>query len=89
MRLSVGPHAAILSPRERERVLTAILLLRDDESLPAIDIVSDAGVTASLGAVGERRTVTGPDAALWAWLTGRTAGEGVTDAEGITFPLAG
>lgn len=66
-----------------------LLLLRDDASLPAIDIVSDAGVTASLGTVGERRTVTGPDAALWAWLTGRTAGEGVTDAEGITFPLAG
>jgi len=66
-----------------------ILLLRDDESLPAIDIVSDAGVSASLGAVGERRTVSGPDAALWAWLTGRTNGDGVVDADGITFPLAG
>ncbi len=66
-----------------------LLLLRDDASLPAIDIVSDAGVTASLGTVGERRTVSGPDAALWAWLTGRTSGEGVVDAEGLRFPLAG
>ncbi|WP_282004332.1 maleylpyruvate isomerase family mycothiol-dependent enzyme [Propioniciclava sinopodophylli] len=66
-----------------------LLLLRDDQSLPAVDIVSDAGVAASLGGVGERRTVTGPDAALWAWVTGRTKGEGLTDAEGISFPLAG
>ena len=66
-----------------------LLLLRDDASLPAIDIVSDAGVTASLGSVGERRTVSGPDAALWAWLSGRTTGDGVVDAEGLTFPLAG
>ncbi len=66
-----------------------LLLMRDDASLPAIDIVSDAGVTASLGTVGERRTVSGPDAALWAWLTGRTSGEGVVDAEGLRFPLAG
>ena len=66
-----------------------ILLLRGEEALRAIDIESDAGVTASLGAVGERRTVSGPDAALWAWLTGRTNGDGVVDADGITFPLAG
>ncbi len=66
-----------------------ILLLRDDPSLPAVDIVSDAGVTASLGEAGERRTVTGPDAALWAWLTGRASGEGLVGADGLTWPLAG
>lgn len=66
-----------------------LLLLRDDASLPAIDIVSDAGVTASLGSGEDRRVVSGPDAALWAWLIGRTDGEGLTDSDGITFPLAG
>ncbi|QIK72983.1 maleylpyruvate isomerase family mycothiol-dependent enzyme [Propioniciclava coleopterorum] len=82
-----------------------VLLMRDDPSLPAVDISSDAGVTASLGGVGERRAVSGPDAALWAWLTGRTDGDGLTwevdgssDADEddeldspapITFPLAG
>lgn len=66
-----------------------LLLMRDDANLPAVDIVSDAGVTAALGSGRERRTVTGPDAALWAWLSGRTRGDGVVDAEGLTFPLAG
>lgn len=80
-----------------------LLLMRDDPSLPAVDISSDAGVTASLGGVGERRAVSGPDAALWAWLTGRTSGEGlvweVDASDGgdddpdspapLTFPLAG
>lgn len=66
-----------------------ILLLRDDPSLPAVDIASDAGETASLGGVGERITVTGPDAALWAWLVGRSDGEGLTGADGMRWPLAG
>lgn len=78
-----------------------LLLMRDDPSLPAVDISSDAGVTAALGGVGERRAVSGPDAALWAWLTGRTQGEGLIwevdaddepDADSpapLTFPLAG
>lgn len=66
-----------------------LLLLRDDPALPAVDLVSDAGVTASIGGTGERREVSGPDAALWVWLTGRTDGSGLSGAEGITWPLAG
>lgn len=66
-----------------------LLLLRDDDSLPAVDVVSDSGLTASLGGPGERVTVTGPDAAMWAWLTGRTQGEGLSDTGGIVWPLAG
>lgn len=66
-----------------------LVLLRDDDSLPAVDVASDSGLTASLGGVGERRSVSGPDAALWAWLTGRSAGEGLTGAGGLTWPLAG
>ncbi|MFV0406481.1 MAG: maleylpyruvate isomerase family mycothiol-dependent enzyme [Propioniciclava sp.] len=65
------------------------LLLGDDPALPALEIESASGETATLGSLGERRPVSGPDAALWAWLIGRTTGDGVTGADGITFPLAG
>lgn len=66
-----------------------LLLMRDDAGLPAVTLTSDAGVTATLGDGGSPRSVSGPDAALWAWLAGRTEGEGVEGAEGITWPLAG
>lgn len=66
-----------------------LLLMRDDDSLPAVDLTSDAGEQASLGGVGERISVTGPDPALWAWLAGRTAGEGLAGTDGVRFPLAG
>jgi len=66
-----------------------LLLLRDEASLPAVDVESDAGGTGAIGSVGGRRTVEGPDAALWAWLAGRTRGEGVRDAADLTWPLAG
>lgn len=65
------------------------LLMRDDASLPALDIETTSGEHVSLGGVGERRAVSGSDAAVWAWLIGRTPGEGVTNAQGITFPVAG
>ena len=75
-----------------------LLLMRDDPMLPAVDVTSDSGVTASLGGFGERVTFSGPDPALWAWLTGRTAGDGLawtpaTHADDsrapVVFPLAG
>ncbi|MDO5533376.1 MAG: maleylpyruvate isomerase family mycothiol-dependent enzyme [Propionibacteriaceae bacterium] len=66
-----------------------LLLMRDDATLPAVEIISDAGLTAPLGQVGQRRPVSGPDPALWAWLAGRSDGDGLVGAEGITFPLAG
>lgn len=65
------------------------LLLRDDDSLPSVDIVSDSGVTESFGGTRIRRTVTGADAALWAWLAGRYDGATLTGADGLTWPLAG
>lgn len=35
------------------------------------------------------RHVTGPDSALWAWVTGRSSGDHIAGAEGITWPLMG
>lgn len=66
-----------------------LLLVRDDPTLPAVDVTSDSGESARIGGVGVRTEVSGPDAALWAWLTGRTQGDGLTGADGIVFPLAG
>lgn len=66
-----------------------LVLMRDDTSLPPVDIVSDAGEQASIGGAGERISVSGPDPALWAWLTGRTGGEGLSGVDGVRFPLAG
>lgn len=65
------------------------LLLRDDDTLPSVDIESDSGVTASFGGTGVRRRVTGPDAALWAWLAGRYDGASLSGADGLVWPLAG
>ena len=65
------------------------LLLRDDDTLPSVDIESDSGVTASFGGTGIHRRVTGSDAALWAWLAGRHDGTTLTGAEGLSWPLAG
>ncbi len=66
-----------------------VLLLRDDETLPVVDITSASGVTASFGGTGIRRHVSGPDAALWVWLAGRSDGDALTGADGLRWPLAG
>ena len=65
------------------------LLLRDDDTLPSVDIESDSGVTESFGGTGIRRRVTGTDAALWAWLAGRYDGAALSGAGGLVWPLAG
>lgn len=88
--LDAGYHWAEIEPVPAGWLLEwMLLLLRDERRVPAVSIVSDQGVTADLGPEGERVTATGTDAALWAWVTGRSDGEGVTGAEGITWPLAG
>ena len=54
--------------------------------LPAVDVESDSGLTASLGDVGERRHVRGTDAALWGWVTGRSAGADLDGVDGHAWP---
>lgn len=66
-----------------------LLLMRDDPDLPAVDVESDAGITGSVGGRGERLTASGPDCALWLWLTGRSEGDGLTGTGDRVFPLAG
>ena len=62
--------------------------LAESAHVPAVDVRSASGVSESLGGVGERREVTGTDAALWGWVTGREDGSTVDAAEGVLFPLS-
>ena len=59
----------------------------DDQDLPAVRLESTSGLTIKLGAGGERRTVTGSDAALWGWLIGRTTPDEVQGADGLNPAL--
>ncbi|HOQ54454.1 MAG TPA: maleylpyruvate isomerase family mycothiol-dependent enzyme [Micropruina sp.] len=51
----------------------ALLWHAEDFSLPSVRVESTSGLSAELGAGEPVRTVTGDDAALWAWLVGRSA----------------
>ncbi len=65
----------------------AELRYADGSDLPAVRLESTSGLTAELGAAGERRTVTGSDAALWGWLMGRTRPDEVEGSDGLTPAL--
>lgn len=58
-----------------------------DTDLPAVRLESTSGLTAELGAAGERRSVTGSDAALWGWLMGRTHPDEVQGSDGFAPAL--
>lgn len=60
--------------------------LAERPGLPAVALESDSGVLATVGEVAPRRTARGSDAALWAWLTGRSGGADVTGAQGLVWP---
>ena len=58
-----------------------------DADLPAVRVQSTSGVAAELGEGDELRTVSGPDASLWAWLMGRTPDQAIEGADGLTPAL--
>ncbi|WP_052462617.1 maleylpyruvate isomerase family mycothiol-dependent enzyme [Nigerium massiliense] len=87
--LDVGFSPAELDPvLARWMLQWAARLLRDRPGLPAVELTSTSGNVESVGDLGERRRVTGDDAALWAWLVGRGDAATVEGAEGISFPLS-
>ncbi|MFT4295574.1 MAG: maleylpyruvate isomerase family mycothiol-dependent enzyme [Micropruina sp.] len=55
----------------------------EDPGVPALRLESTSGLTAELGADGVRRTVSGGDAALWAWLMGRIGGGEIEGADDL------
>jgi maleylpyruvate isomerase len=60
--------------------------LRDREDFPKLELTSDSGLTAMVGAVGERVAVSGSSVELVGWLLGRTDGSAVTGAGGLQLP---
>ena len=61
-------------------------LLADRDDLPPIEIQSLSGWHARIGGPGEAHEVRGQDVPLLGWLTGRSAGEPLTGAEGLQLP---
>ena len=51
----------------------------------AMTITSSSGLTATLGSGRVRRKVSGTDARLWAWLSGRLDADAVEGARGLSF----
>jgi len=59
-----------------------------DWELPPLLVQSTSGISGELGGAGEvRRTVSGDDAELWAWLMGRTSGDHLEGADGLVPAL--
>ncbi len=53
----------------------------------AMTIQATSGTSATIGAGRVQRKVSGTDARLWAWLTGRVDADAVEGAKGVTFGL--
>jgi maleylpyruvate isomerase len=79
-----GPDA--VDPASAAWLLRWVLDLLADADLPSLRIEADS-LVAELGRGGELRTVSGSDARLWAWLSGRLPADGVAGAEGLQPPL--
>jgi maleylpyruvate isomerase len=79
-----GPDA--VDPASAAWLLRWVLDLLADADLPSLRIEADS-LVAEIGRGGELRTVSGSDARLWAWLSGRLPADGVAGAEGLQPPL--
>lgn len=75
-----------IDPSAAAWLLRWVLDLLADADLPALRIEADS-LVAELGSGPEVRTVTGSDARLWAWLSGRLPASGVAGADGLQLSL--
>lgn len=74
-----GPDA--IEPAAAAWLLRWVLDLLADAGLPALRIEGDS-LVADLGSGDDRLTVSGSDARLWAWLSGRLPAAGVAGSDG-------
>lgn len=58
-------------------------------SAPGVRLESDSGLVLDLGEAESPTVIAGTDAGLWAWVTGRDAGDSLAGAEGMVWPLLG
>ena len=75
-----------VDPAAAAWLLRLVLDLLADADLPALRLESET-LVAELGNGGEARTVTGSDARLWAWLSGRLPASAIAGADGLQPPL--
>lgn len=80
--LDCGLSPDVVGPAPAAWLLRWVVDLLADADLPAIRIESDS-LVAELGGGGERLTVSGSDARLWAWLSGRQPASSVSGADGL------
>jgi maleylpyruvate isomerase len=85
--LDCGFAPEVIAPEPAEWLLRWALFRLSDVNLPAMTITADS-LTATLGkGTDEPLQIRGEDAALWAWLTGRSGPETITGAEDLQLPL--
>ena len=75
-----------VDPAAAAWLLRWVLDLLADADLPALRVESET-LVAELGHTGVARTVTGSDARLWAWLSGRLPASAIAGADGLQPPL--
>lgn len=86
--LDGGYSADAVDPAAAAWLLRWVLDLLADADLPALRVEGDS-LAADLGAGEVRRRVSGSDARLWAWLSGRLVASGVSGADGLQPSLLG
>ncbi|MCL1837806.1 MAG: maleylpyruvate isomerase family mycothiol-dependent enzyme [Propionibacteriaceae bacterium] len=85
--LKLNPTLDQIDSEAATWLLRWVLHRLEDTHSNELTIVSESGLRASLGNRNPRRVVSGTDAQLWAWLSGRTGSEGLSGAEGLGFDL--
>jgi maleylpyruvate isomerase len=80
--LDCGFSADAVDPGAAAWLLRWVLELLADADLPALRVEGDS-LAADVGGTGERVRVSGSDARLWAWLSGRLPASAVSGADGL------
>ena len=86
--LDTGYRVSDIGPQVAGWVLEwAAFRLSQREDFPALRLDGESGLSVRIGPAGaEPRTVSGDNAHLLGWLTGRSATDGVTGADDLTLP---
>ncbi|MDR1711656.1 MAG: maleylpyruvate isomerase family mycothiol-dependent enzyme [Propionibacteriaceae bacterium] len=87
--LGLGATPDQIDPLTASWLLRWVLHRMESEPIPEVTVFADSGLTATIGKGGPGRHVSGTDARLWAWLSGRVGPDQVVGADGLEFDLLG
>jgi maleylpyruvate isomerase len=76
-----------IEPAAGAWLLKWVLHRMESERCSEVNVLSDTGVTATIGRGEPKRLVCGADAQLWAWLSGRANSDKLDGADGLEFDL--